>query len=492
MRLLTIFLLISAFNLNAQQHFAQHYDTLYTIPGLREVKEKSDLSAKVDLKISPDSIHFIIDVTDDEIITGSNSLEGDRIEIWFGSPWLDYADFIVGDYNKQTRIFRNSGEPGDHADLSRFIVNGEYADDKAGMPKAGNLRREHVFAGLVRLVFKADGSGITHADKDKYLAFEKQCGFEVANLAAFASYKSIKTKNGYRLEIALSSACLGFARPLNMNKIRLSADVYDLDSDSNIETGISISKNRFYARAWYMNELNLPFSMNVEIANLPHHIWETLGINQDVVYTNTGWKAYGLYLGALVYAKDFISETGLIELNFYPTDLKYEEFTEPVLWQRLEVSYDDKTFFDQHEVYVVVNKVVHSGKKYRYNTLEKDNFFNRLLAYNDSTYLLAIYDYEATDPLGFGEFGHTADEYIYIQKIGLNDSKPVFNVGQRIEASSQVAIGVNNQLILDDISKVEYVWQKPGRFEMIIKGNKKSGNKRIRFNLNNEGVFEKE
>lgn len=500
MKVLCLLALFFTFNLlQSQNTVTEKLDTLYPIPGLNAAKSQIDLNAEVEITVNRDSIFFQIHVTDDAVVSGENK---DRVEVWFGSPWFDFSDFIVGEKGKKTSIFRNSAEAGDNADLQRFLEDGDYPKAElvhpetgervdALVPDARNLKREHVFIGLTRFIIPAEGNKIIHASRENYRAFEAQTSLTVEDLSPFATCKSKKTPQGYEVSIRMSNACLGFARPEFMDKFRFAVDVYDTDDDSESEIGISTSKNRFYARSGYMKELDLPFSLNIPIESVSSDFIRALHLNQDVVYTKNGWQAFGSGYGNIVYAKDIISEAGLIDFMFYKIDLNYTESNLPVHWKRLDISYDGLTVFDQHEVYLKVFDEMVSGKKYRYTGLEKNKFFYHVIQVSDTSVIVPIYDYEPIDPLGFGELGHTADEFIFIQHINTHTSHSIFNAGQRIEASNQIAVGEEDPLSVEGVKSASYQWKQLGEsFEIEVKGIEKNKNRTLLIRKNKSGFFD--
>ncbi len=501
MRAILLILIICSNVLFGQESVQISFDTLYSIPGTGKPSSLSDLSAKTQVRVTPDSLVFSLIVKDNDLKSGSDIENSDRVEIWFGYPWLDFADFIIGGEGNETRIFRNTAEAGDNADVKRFLNDGDYPEGKLVHPESGalvqpdvpkreSLKRDLVFAGLVRLIFKIDGSAIIHANRENYLAFENQTGYKIDDFSKYAAYSSLKTEDGYIMEIRLSNRCLGFARPEVMNKIRLAVDVYDVDAKAGEAKAISTAKNRYYARSFYMNEIELPFKMNIKLSDFPSEMVSSLKINQDAVCTTQGWEGFGISSGSIVYAKDLISETGLQEFYFHKTTHLYSKIDKPFNIERIDITYDDLSIFKQHEVYLKVGENVISGKKYRYTGIEKNSFFYLPKKVSDTSFVIALYDYEAVDPLGFGEFGHTADEFIYVLEIGPKGQKSVFNSGQRLEAAKSVALGEEPPLIVKDVKSLDYEWTEGGQgISIKTKGIKKEGNREIIFKRDSQGNF---
>lgn len=501
MRLLIFLLIIACGSLTAQRYIAD-FDTVYAMPGKTKPASK-DLDAKVHLEVSADSIFLYVDVSDDVVLLDKDGAKGDRVEVWFGYPWMDFSDFIVGQKDKRNFIFRNTAESGDNADLDKFIKNADYPNGILTSPESGevvqqvvpeakDLRREYIFFGLTRFSFKPDGSDVEHLDREKYLQFEQQMGLKMADLSRRSKYSATKTPSGYRLTIKMHNSCLGFVRPEVMKKIRLAVDVFDVDAADDKEEAISICKNRFYGRAYYFKQIELPFAMNVSLASVPNEVIKNLKINLDMLATADGWKAIGFNSGSIVYAHDVISEQSLTEFYFFKVDLNLLESPKnaEVAWKRLDISYDDVTIFDQHEVYLIIDEKVYSGKKFRYTRVEKDNFFYQVFRFPDGSIGAAFYDYEVVDPLGFGKFGHTADEFIYIQKISEGKEVSVFTAGQRLEGASAIAIGDSDPLKFNDIVRTEYTWIELGKsFKIDLVAKNKKESKTLKFVLNAEGRF---
>lgn len=262
------------------------------------------------------------------------------------------------------------------------------------------------------------------------------------DLSSFAKYSVSKADSGLHYRIAMNNKCLGFARAFKMNEIRYVIDIIDVDTDATAEQIISSSANRFYGRPYYFNKIALPFALNIVPDGVPASMIQKMGINQDVIFSGGSWKAYGLNVGGIVFGKDLISEA-LTEFFFYPIQLIYSKSTTSnnVESERLDLIYNDATCFLQHEVYSLINNQIFSGKEYRYTNRVESNFINSVFSLPDGSTALVIYDYEPFDPLGCGEYGHAADEFISIMK---TDNQNLFNVGHRIEAASNIVIGETN------------------------------------------------
>jgi hypothetical protein len=153
-------LLCSCQALLSQEKFEVSHPQFYKIPS-KELPSEIDLSAKAKGNFTADSFYFDVYVKDDHITNQ------DRIDIWFGSPWSDFSDYIVGEKNKKTFIFRNSAESGDEANLQRFIQDADYPKGKLKnaesgqeikpiVPEANNLKREYIFNGITRFEFSSN------------------------------------------------------------------------------------------------------------------------------------------------------------------------------------------------------------------------------------------------------------------------------------------------------------------------------------------------
>ena len=483
-------LLCSCQILLSQEKFEVSHNHFYKLPS-KELPSEIDLSAHAKGNFTVDSFYFDVYVKDDHITNQ------DRIDIWFGSPWTDFSDYIVGEKNKKTFIFRNSAESGDDANLQRFIQDADYPKGKLKnaesgveikpiVPQANNLKREYIFHGITRFEFSSNQITPKQLDLDKYKALENQLGMKLDDLSSSAKYTVSKTDSGLHYRIAMNTKCLGFARAVKMNEIRYVIDIIDVDPDEKAEQIISTSANRFYGRPYYFNKVELPFALNIVPDGVPASMIQKMGINQDVIFSGGSWKAYGLNVGGIVFGKDFISEA-LTEFFFYPIQLIYSKSTTSnnVTVERLDLIYNDATCFLQHEVYTLINDQIYSGKEYRYSNRVESNFINSVFTLADGTTALVIYDYEPVDPLGFGEYGHTADEFISIMK---TDNQNLFNIGHRIEAASNIVIGETHPQKIENVKSVNYSWVDFGKvFEIDIKGIHSKDNKTLRFRINEQG-----
>lgn len=483
-------LLCTSHALLSQEKLEVSHTQFYKIPS-KELPSEIDLSANAKGIFTADSFYFDVFVKDDHITNQ------DRIDIWFGSPWSDFSDYIVGEKNKKTFIFRNSAESGDEANLQRFIQDADYPKGKlknaeSGLeikpivPQANNLKREYIFNGITRFEFSSNQSIAKQLDLDKYKPLENQLGMKLDDLSSFAKYNVSKTDSGLHYRIAMHNKCLGFARAVKMNEIRYVIDIIDGDPDETSEQIISSTSNRFYGRPYYFNKIKLPFALNIVPDGVPASMIQKMGINQDVIFSGGSWKAFGLNVGGIIYGKDFISEA-LTEFFFYPIQLIYSKSktSNNVEVERLDLIYKDATCFLQHEVYTQINDQIFSGKEYRYTNRVESNFINSVFSLPDGSTAMVIYDYEPVDPLGFGEYGHTADEFISIMK---TDNQNLLNIGHRIEGASNIVIGETNPQKIENVKSVNYAWVDFGKvFEIEIKGIQTKDNKTLRFRINELG-----
>jgi hypothetical protein len=321
---LFILLFCSCQALLSQEKFEVSHSQFHKLPS-KDLSSEIDLSANAKGSFTADSFYFDVFVKDDHITNQ------DRIDIWFGSPWSDFSDYIVGEKNKKTFIFRNSAESGDEANLQRFIQDADYPKGKlknaeSGLeikpivPQANKLKREYIFNGITRFEFSSNQSIAKQLDLDKYKPLENQLGMKLDDLSSFAKYNVSKTDSGLHYRIAMHNKCLGFARAVKMKEIRYVIDIIDGDPDETSEQIISSTSNRFYGRPYYFNKINLPFALNIVPDGVPSSMIQKMGINQDVIFSGGSWKAFGLNVGGIIYGKDFISEA-LTEFFFYPIQL---------------------------------------------------------------------------------------------------------------------------------------------------------------------------
>lgn len=503
MKPVLLFILIcKLFTLSAQDIKIETFDTLFDIPGFKAPSAEADLSASLRFEIRPDSICIDIDVTDDFVLEEAG--QSDRVEIWFAAPDVDYSDYITGKSEGKTYIFRNSAEAGDQADLKRFFSNGDYpattletTDGKPAemlVPQASALKRDLVFAGITHYTCFAGSNKPERADLDKYQAFEKQTGFKISAEGGMIKQKYTRTEKGYKINLRMPVEALGFMRMHNMRQLVTAIEIYDNDNDGSEQVCLSSAQHLYYARPWYFNKIELPFELKPNYPQKEYQLSGELGLIQDLVYTNSGWKLYGLSKGPIVYAKDHISEAGLMQYLFYPVTSAYSESSsgEAGMWRRLDLSYDDITIFEQHEVYIrLLGKTV-SGKLPHYNHLSKDKFANRVFFSGDDTAYVSIYDYEAFDPLGFGEFGLAADEFYSVQRITRDGNVSVFSSGERILASGEINLGEKSGIIRSEVKSTTYTWIEPGKiFSVKVKYRDGSSAETFVFKLGTNGIFEK-
>jgi hypothetical protein len=469
-----------------QQQFvlAQKIETLtikefYPLPGKKNPLH-TDISASAVFSASPDSLYFEVDVIDDFVKFYNGNEQTDQVQISFALPDVGFNDYIVGEKGGKQFIFRNSNDAGDNADVERFIKNGDYPSGKLKnletgasatpeVPSIKTLRRQQINFGISKFALFADGKRAIQLEREKYSPFENQIGDKLDDLSDAVRYISTKKPGGYHLSIAMSNKALGFARVALMNNLSFVIDVLDVDeTPSEVET-ISSTPNRFMGRPSYFNKVVLPFSFNISLDGIPNEIIENVAVKIEVFRVGNAWKPFTYNNGPIIYAQDFISEAGLIEFVFFPQKVNYSISDNPKC-ETLQIIYDDLALYNQHEHYFLINKQVLSSKGFRFNKSNMNDFVNHPFVLPDSSLGLVLYDFEMVDPLGWGKLGNTADEFVFIQKLELDNSSSIFSIGMRIDAAETITIGEKNPLSFKNVKDVNFKWIEKGKsFSVLIK-----------------------
>jgi hypothetical protein len=501
MKTLTVLLFLCCIhNLQSQVHSFISMDELFPAPD-KEVPKKKDLSASVRGFVTPDSIIFEIQVKDDKLVLGKDQATSDHVEVWFGFHECDFSDFIVANTRDKnaSRIFRNSVEPGDNADLERFLKLGDYpASGKiqnsatlewlpADVPRPEELKKESVFYGISSFACFPDNRSPLQMNRDKYKYIEDQL-FPFDNLSGALQSKTEKTSEGYSMRIALHNSCLLFGEPASMKEFRFAVQVHDVDrKDGQVTQLISTAKNNYYARPFYFNKASFPFPLNIHLDQVPDELIRKMGLRFSMVRSGGTWKPYYYSNGSIIYAPEMMSDAGFVEYEFYPAKISYLESGRDaeVSWSRLDIEFDDISAFYQHEVYFTIgDSVALSSKEFRFLNEEPGDFINSIFKLKDGSAAAVLYDYEPVDPFGWGEYGMTADEFVYIQKLDKNSGYPIFSVGQRIEATGNVTVGDPLITRLEHVKSVKYRWLKFGEtFEMQVDSDSPDFKRNLQFQI---------
>lgn len=475
---------------------------MYPVPGYSASVQTEAPQAICRFSVTPDSIILFVSVSDNKVI--SSGKHHDQVELWFAHPSVDFSDYIASEWKGKAYLFRNSGEAGDDADIKRMLRDGDYPKEPLNDPLSGKpsmmqvppealLRRENVFAGITHFICPIGNDPVVLADREKYKLFEMQTGFQFGQPESLIKKTCKMSSSGYEMELRLPLACLGFMQLHGANSIRTVVEIVDTDNDQEKAGHFATAKNLYYARPWYFNQLKLPFSLKPEFDLSVRTMAEKLKLQQNLVYTKSGWKPYGLSIGPILYAKDFVSETGLMQYLFYPVKLIYESYSaaDGEHWERLDVQYDDITIFDQNEVYFLLGGQVVSGKLTAYDGVRKSDFVNSVFYEGNNTYLIVLYDYEANDPLGFGEYGLSADEFYSVQRISPKGVENLFNSGERIKAAGKITLGEENGIERENVKRTDYKWVVPGQeFQVKITYTDSKKPEIIRFSRGGSGKFE--
>lgn len=484
--------------------FAQKEEVLnllafYPFPA-KEIAAPKDLSASVKVEADQDSIYFTVSVTDDRLFIGKDPLQTDRVEIWFAMNEVNYSDYILAGSGKNARMFRNSNEAGDNANLTNFLKNGDYPLDgkvqydgkmlKSTVPDRKDLREDRVFFGMSHFSFVPNSPQGKHLDREKYNALEGQLGGLPDDLSMATRCKTTTSVTGYEMRISMHNSCLAFAQQLTKN-FKFCVDVFDRDGEGKTEKMLSSTPNRFYARPFYFNKATLKNSLNIKIDEVNEELIEKTKINLHLYFRGGKWNGFSFGNGAIVYCEGVVSETNLVENTFYPMQIKMLPYPDlkgkPVYC--MAVDYKDLSPFRQQDLYFLYNDEAVVSRGYSYQTEKNSDFVNRPVVLPNGDVAFVLYDFEPADPQGWGEYGKMADEFVYIQQIG-SKSKTLFSGGQRLEIVHTATFGEGDQLSAKRVKDVIYRWLEPGkRFEIEVKGLDKSANKRLVFQYTEAGDF---
>lgn len=479
----------------AQRVEVLQLDSMYAFPGQKK-PSANDLSASFEMQLSPDSIFISVNVVDDRLIETEN---GDRVEVWFALPETEYSDYILGSNGSQTRIFRNSSEYADNANLAALLKNSDYPDGQiefAGKklnpdcPPRNALREERVFFGITHFIFDLKSTKGRHANREKYEVLRQQLDGIPDDLSGLTKVSVMRNANGYAMRIALPVEALGFAR-YRAKEFKCCIDVFDTDPNESNQSAVSSTPNRFYARPHYFNTIKSPFQLNIYLPSVDSTVVAKTGLNLHVFRSAGRWKAVGFGSGPLIYCEGVVSETGLVEFLAYPITLKYDEIRSipGKSIGHLTLNYNDLSPFRQEDHYFLVDDEVVVSKGYSYNRERNSEFVNQPFLLPDGEIAFVLYDYEPADPLGWGEFGKMADEFVYIQQIGKNN-RQLFSAGQRLEVLHTAALGERPDLLCEQVKDVEYAWKEKGKIFIVnVKGMQKAYDRKFVFELSASGEF---
>jgi hypothetical protein len=492
--LLSLLLTLPAFAF-AQRAQVLQLDSMHAFPGQKK-PSSNDLSASFEMQLSADSIYISLQVSDDQLVEGGN---GDRVEVWFALPETEYSDYILGAKGSQTRIFRNSSEFGDNASLDALLKNSDYPDGQLELegkklnpecPARANLREERVFFGITHFVFDLKSGIGRHADREKYEVLRQQLGGLPDDLSGLTNATFLRNENGYSMQISMPVEALGFVR-YRAKEFKCCVDVFDADPNESNQSALSSTPNRFYARPHYFNTIKSSFALNANLPEIDSAIVAKTGLMLHLFRSAGKWNAIGFGAGPLIYCEGLVSETGLVEFLAYPISLRYENNTrlQGKSIGHLTLNYKDLSPFRQEDHYFLVDNEIVVSKGYSCDRERSGDFVNQPFMLPDGEIAFVLYDYEPADPLGWGEYGKMADEFVYIQQIGKNN-RQLFSGGQRLEVLHTAAFGESPDLLCEQVKDVEYAWKEKGKvFTVNVKGMQKSYDRKFVFERSESGEF---
>lgn len=479
----------------AQRTQVLQLDSMHAFPGQKK-PSSNDLRASVDMQLSADSIFISVNVVDDRL---SETENGDRVEVWFALPETEFSDYILGSKGSQTRIFRNSSEFGDNASLDALLKNSDYPNGQLEYegkkinpecPVRANLREDRVFFGITHFVFDLKNGKGRHSDREKYEVLRQQLEGMPDDLSDLTRSKVVHNSTGYSLFVSMPVEALGFAR-YRAKEFKCCVDVFDVDPNESTVVALSSSPNRFYARPHYFNTIKSTFPLNVNLPSVDSTLIRKSGLSLHLFRSGNQWKVIGFGAGPLIYCEGIVSETGLVEFMAYPIVLKYDKINSipGKTIGHLTLSYNDISPFRQEDHYFLVDDEIVVSKGYSYNRERNSDFVNRPFLLSDGEIAFVLYDYEPADPLGWGEYGKMADEFVYIQQIGKNN-RQLFSGGQRLEVLHTAAFGETPALMCEQVMDVEYAWKEKGKvFTIRVKGKQKSYDRYFVFERSASGEF---
>ena len=490
--ILLVFVILGHY-VSAQKKELLQMREFYPLPGKPKLLE-TDISATAVLFASPDSIYFEIEVKDDVVNSSASAEFSDQIQISFALTDVEFNDYVIGEKGGKQFIFRNSIEAGDNADVEKFVKNGDYPSGKLKnvetgatatptVPSTKSLKKQQLNFGITKFALFADGRKAMQLEREKYSAFENQMGEKLDDLSATIKYVSVKKPTGYHLSIAMSNTALGFGRVALMNNLKFVIDAIDADELATEVETVSSTPNRFTGRPSYFNKVVLPFSLNISLDGVPDAIIQNTGVKVEVYRAGNTWKPFTYNNGPIIYARDFLSESGLIEYVFFPQKMVYSLAEKPKC-ETLQIIYDDLALYNQHEYYFVINEQVLSSKDFRFSKTNANDFINKAFELPDGSVGIVLYDFEMVDPLGWGNLGSTADEFVFIQKLNAKESSTIFSIGMRIDAAETMTIGEENSLSLKNVKDVNFKWIEKGKtFAVQVKRIPSTFDEEVKFEI---------
>lgn len=455
----------------------------FPIPGYAK-PDTADFSAHSKMVFEGDSMVIRVVVRDDSPMSRSKEGDIDGVDVWFAHPSFTHSDYILAD----GRLFRNSNEPGDNASLERFLRDGDYPEKRttevngkkvtATVPPRSALKEGMALLGITHLRFEVNKTKGIHADREYYKPFAKAIGGMPDDLSEYTRAETIVNGDGsYTLILHVHYHALGFVEA-QQRAMKIAIDVRDADQGTR---RISSTPNRFGTRPYYFSTFNRPWDILPE--GMSASIRNRTGMYMNLVRIGKRWMPFGTGYAQIVYGEDWVSEAGLVEISLYPISLRSFSLEPPFEFiECLEVRADDPGYFLQNELYFFTDSAqVMVGKGYRYNEKISSDFVNRPFRLPDGSLAFALYDFEPADPMGWGEYGQLADEFVYIQKVDQQD-KMLYSGGQRIAVVHKATLGEADGIALDHVESTAYQWVVPGsEFKVIVKFSNSQPTREFRF-----------
>jgi len=417
--------------------------------GLRFAQIHEDHAA-VKLFSHHQKINILIEVYDDEVVSGVDLLQSDHIQIGLALPPKAYPEnfaynlhpyYIVADphlESKNTRLFSAYPEYISDLKLEKFKKKFDYPrndlvrQDNILVPSPQNLREGRTDYGIVQYALTASGEKIHVLNRENHRLWESSIESNLGDIPSGITYTIDIWEGGYIVNLELLPSALGFVILPQMDEIAIRVDVFDIDNTEDVSNYQWLSttqkSNREGVHTYDLVKLSHPLYTNH--TRISDDIFDAFAFHPVSVFTDQGWVLTQLDSDAIIYSDQLASH--------YLTE---------VLFDRLSLEHQRKSIGGNIVQQLVIDHQYVNARPKRQNifsysgtlisgtiSLTRERLLEEsesgLFRYPDGGLGVILVERTSLDPYNWGTCKGCIDEQISIYRLDSDSKKQLFQIYQ--------------------------------------------------------------
>lgn len=435
-------------------------DNLAVVWGKHHQMSPADISASAQLKAHNNQIIIEVKVVDDFVISGSDQVHSDHVEIWLSLPEVEHTAYAtyygepnygqgtaVDSTERVVQLFpANCAWDKGNCNWNNFVELYKNTGNRNRMydyqPHPEELNRSVVFWGMTHYGLYPDGRPTVQFDQKNYHLIEKKIGAKLGNMALGVQYETNYTVEGYTITATIDLTALGFVQLPKTEQIRALISVIDVDEEKQ-ETVLASNANYQWGVPTTFSLIDLQQPLTSNFSTISTATWAKINDSdtEDIerykyIFTEHGWTPFAIDLNRVVFGyKDWndIYELGILPLLmgherlYTKCGTPYEKLT--IEAARLYEWYPTRVYFVLYDQIVPSISTV-SGLNFPETKATWTHLVNEPFCFENGALGLLTYHTQQRHPIGWGECGRCVDDTYTMLQISAEQKQPLFHIFQ--------------------------------------------------------------